>query len=131
MNLGNKNSDLQMIIQIDFAQTLIYNEIATKILPICCFLLTIFLILLRLLGALAQLARAFDWQSRGHRFDSDMLHTDNQRVTVFETCNPFYFARNLPDSYPSYLHTLYTMLKNEIIVHIKYITNELVIQLIR
>ena len=26
------------------------------------------------LGALAQLARAFDWQSRGHRFDSDMLH---------------------------------------------------------
>ncbi len=25
-------------------------------------------------GALAQLARAFDWQSRGHRFDSDMLH---------------------------------------------------------
>lgn len=26
------------------------------------------------IGALAQLARAFDWQSRGHRFDSDMLH---------------------------------------------------------
>jgi hypothetical protein len=25
-------------------------------------------------GALAQLARAFDWQSKGHRFDSVMLH---------------------------------------------------------
>ena len=25
-------------------------------------------------GALAQLARVFDWQSKGHRFDSDMLH---------------------------------------------------------
>ena len=27
-------------------------------------------------GALAQLARAFDWQSRGHEFDSHMLHTE-------------------------------------------------------
>ena len=26
------------------------------------------------LGALAQLARALDWQSKGHRFDSDTLH---------------------------------------------------------
>ncbi len=25
-------------------------------------------------GALAHLARAFDWQSRGDRFDSGMLH---------------------------------------------------------
>ena len=25
-------------------------------------------------GALAQLARVLDWQSRGHRFDSGMLH---------------------------------------------------------
>ena len=29
---------------------------------------------LRTDGALAQLARAFDWQSRGHEFDSHMLH---------------------------------------------------------
>ena len=29
-------------------------------------------------GSLALLARVFYWQSRGHRFDSDMLHTDNQ-----------------------------------------------------
>ncbi len=40
-------------------------------------------------GALAQLARAFDWQSRGHRFDSVMLHetikpADFQRVFVFD-----------------------------------------------
>jgi hypothetical protein len=32
-------------------------------------------------GALAQLARVLDWQSRGHRFDSDMLHEDNQPLT--------------------------------------------------
>ena len=32
-------------------------------------------------GALAQLARVLDWQSRGHRFDSDMLHTKNQVFT--------------------------------------------------
>ena len=25
-------------------------------------------------GVLAQLARAFDWQSKGHRFDSVILH---------------------------------------------------------
>ena len=31
-------------------------------------------------GGLAQLARAFDWQSKGHRFDSDILHLDDQRV---------------------------------------------------
>ena len=66
-----------MIIQIEFTLTLIYNKIAAKTLPISCFLLTIFLILLRRVGALAQLARAFDWQSRGHRFDSDMLHKNN------------------------------------------------------
>ena len=29
-------------------------------------------------GALAQLARVLDWQSRGHRFDSDMLHLEKQ-----------------------------------------------------
>ena len=33
------------------------------------------------LGALAQLARAFDWQSRGHRFDSDMLHGKSKSYT--------------------------------------------------
>jgi hypothetical protein len=29
-------------------------------------------------GGLAQLARAFDWQSKGHRFDSDILHIKKQ-----------------------------------------------------
>ena len=33
-------------------------------------------------GGLAQLARAFDWQSKGHRFDSDILHTNYQAVTT-------------------------------------------------
>ena len=35
-------------------------------------------------GGLAQLARAFDWQSRGHRFDSDILHVKGlQAIVVF------------------------------------------------
>ena len=34
------------------------------------------------IGGLAQLARAFDWQSKGHRFDSDILHSEYQRVTI-------------------------------------------------
>ncbi len=33
-------------------------------------------------GGLAQLARAFDWQSKGHRFDSDILHFENQDFTA-------------------------------------------------
>jgi hypothetical protein len=49
-------------------------------------------------GALAQLARAFDWQSRGHRFDSDMLHSEDQRVTDLKICDPFFFASFLPAS---------------------------------
>lgn len=34
-------------------------------------------------GALAQLARAFDWQSKGHRFDSDILHSPAGRREKF------------------------------------------------
>jgi hypothetical protein len=41
-------------------------------------------------GGLAQLARAFDWQSRGHRFDSDILHLENQRVARFISCDSFF-----------------------------------------
>jgi hypothetical protein len=32
-------------------------------------------------GGLAQLARALAWHARGHRFDSDILHGDNQGFT--------------------------------------------------
>ena len=32
-------------------------------------------------GGLAQLARAFAWHARGHRFDSDILHAENQALT--------------------------------------------------
>ena len=35
------------------------------------------------LGVLAQVARAFDWQSKGHRFDSDILHPKRFRRTSF------------------------------------------------
>lgn len=34
-------------------------------------------------GGLAQLARALAWHARGHRFDSDILHSDNQGFTIF------------------------------------------------
>lgn len=30
------------------------------------------------------MARAFDWQSRGHRFDSDMLHEEVEDVEGVE-----------------------------------------------
>ena len=41
-------------------------------------------------GGLAQLARAFDWQSRGHRFDSDILHK-NKKAFTFYCVNAFFF----------------------------------------
>ena len=42
------------------------------------YILKIFVFLQPLLsdGALAQLARAFDWQSRGREFDSHTLHKE-------------------------------------------------------
>ena len=33
---------------------------------------------LQIIGALAHLARALDWQSKGDRFESDMLHLIGQ-----------------------------------------------------
>ncbi len=63
------------------------------------FVLEFFLIFLPRVGALAQLARAFDWQSRGHRFDSDMLHQCLQGFQRFNFWNPFFFARFLPASF--------------------------------
>ncbi len=34
-------------------------------------------------GGLAQLARAFAWHARGHRFDSDILHIENTSFAKF------------------------------------------------
>ena len=34
-------------------------------------------------GVLAQVARAFDWQSKGHRFDSDILHQRGSHEPLF------------------------------------------------
>ncbi len=45
----------------------------------------IIFLILRLVGGLAQLARAFDWQSRGHRFDSDILHKKSSCEVKFVT----------------------------------------------
>ena len=44
------------------------------------------LLLVCLLGGLAQLARALAWHARGHRFDPDILHFGNSEVVL----------RNLP-----------------------------------
>ena len=46
-------------------------------------------------GGLAQLARAFDWQSKGRGFDSPMLHTANEAVILQIDITAFLFARNL------------------------------------
>jgi hypothetical protein len=35
----------------------------------------------KIIGGLAQLARAFDWQSKGQEFDSPILHSDNKSFT--------------------------------------------------
>ena len=48
-------------------------------------------------GALAHLARAFDWQSRGDEFESRMLHKKRSLKAAYfcgahETCTFFYFA---------------------------------------
>jgi len=37
------------------------------------------------------------WQSKGHRFDSDILHPENQRVTEVKICDSFFSARFLPE----------------------------------
>ena len=42
-------------------------------------------------GGLAQLARAFDWQSKGHRFDSDILHYLKRESYKIKFVALFYF----------------------------------------
>ena len=42
-------------------------------------------------GGLAQLARAFDWQSKGHRFDSDILHRKSKSYRR-KICNSFFYT---------------------------------------
>ena len=39
-------------------------------------------------GALAHLARALDWQSKGDRFESDMLHITKRLYGRFFCCSP-------------------------------------------
>ena len=38
------------------------------------------------IGALAHLARAFDWQSKGDEFESRMLHTKKTAAWLFFLC---------------------------------------------
>lgn len=40
-------------------------------------------------GGLAQLARAFDWQSKGHRFESGILHMQ-KRVLYYSIGHAFF-----------------------------------------
>ncbi len=37
------------------------------------------------IGGLAQLARAFGWQPKGHRFDSDILHNNRGKDEMILT----------------------------------------------
>ena len=64
-----------------------------------CIVLKIFVFLQPLFsdGALAQLARAFDWQSRGREFDSHTLHkkkTPEISGAFFILSLPFLFTEN-------------------------------------
>ncbi len=43
-------------------------------------------------GGLAQLARAFDWQSKGQRFDSAILHFENTKTIKAEHLRMFCFC---------------------------------------
>ena len=43
-------------------------------------------------GGLAQLARAFAWHARGHRFDSDILHIINRAFRV-NSKSPIFFYK--------------------------------------
>ena len=60
-------------------------------------------------GSLALLAKAFDWQSRGHGFNSDMLHTDYQKIAIDQICRPFLLyaqkSSQLPASSPFPINT--------------------------
>ena len=48
-------------------------------------------------GGLAQLARALAWHARGHRFDSDILHSDNQALmSIISAFFYVFFSSNLP-----------------------------------
>ena len=41
-------------------------------------------------GVLAQVARAFDWQSKGHEFDSHILHKEEPFLRLFFCpCNEY------------------------------------------
>lgn len=48
-------------------------------------------------GGLAQLARAFAWHAKGHRFDSGNLHFTGQRQ-IFEELSGFLLAETLAGS---------------------------------
>ena len=49
------------------------------------------------LGGLAQLARAFDWQSKGQRFDSAILHKKDLRRLRASTAGAFLFISIIYD----------------------------------
>ncbi len=46
-------------------------------------------------GGLAQLARAFDWQSKGQEFDSPILHIAVKELQAI--CDSFLFGYNFSD----------------------------------
>ena len=43
-------------------------------------------------GVLAQVARAFDWQSKGHEFDSHILHKKRSKRVAFLFPSEIFFS---------------------------------------
>ena len=59
------------------------------------------------IGGLAQLARAFGWQPKGHRFDSDILHKKPPRFGGFffsETFSRFHHYLNTHQKVAGHRH---------------------------
>ena len=62
------------MIRISIVNKKIIKSVAVHFVPLVKRSDSVKLLFLHIYGALAQLARAFDWQSKGHRFEPGMLH---------------------------------------------------------
>jgi hypothetical protein len=69
-----------------FATMSIFNKKVIILWSFCAFGSTDTVLIRFKFGALAQLARVLDWQSRGHRFDSGMLHKKQSECAERERC---------------------------------------------
>ena len=88
MDIALHQNVVILVVEMDVMALRIWIKRMSKFLDntirFCCFVNAFEIH--RMDGGLAQLARAFDWQSRGHRFESGTLHQ-------------FFSIQNLSDSY--------------------------------